>query len=247
MTKVLIVDDEPEIRALVKRIITREGFECEEAGDTASAQALIQSTRFDVILLDVNLPDGNGMEIAKLPELQSDTCGVIFVTGQADPIDRVIGLELGADDYVTKPFESRELAARIKIVARRVASLKDALGAATRRGSPGTDGAPTVRLGDMVLDTKHRQIRFADGGLETLNHSEMELLGIFLESPDLPVDRQAIMERLYGDNPPAFDRSVDIRISRLRKKLRDDPASPSLLLTVRNKGYRLAVQPEAVV
>ena len=230
--RVLIVDDDEDIRDLVRSYLGSQGLLVFEAATEVELLASVASNKPDVILLDVNLGAEDGFAIAR--RLRGHWLGgLLMVTGRGDTIDRVVGLEIGADDYVTKPFELRELLARIRSVSRR--SL-----------TPITP-APTVEVATQIvyfehfsLDTGRRELRQSDGSLITLTTGEYELLLILSEQSGRILSRDQILQRTHRRDAGPFDRTIDVQIGRLRRKLGDDGKQPRIIKSVRGAGYMLA-------
>lgn len=226
--KALIVEDDPEIARLVQRCLEGIPLQAVIAENNADARKMIDANEIDLAIVDLGLPDGDGLTLAR--DLSArETIGVIILTGRMDVTDKVIGLEMGADDYITKPFERRELTARVKSLVRRLAMHKGAV-----RPS-GDDNV--IKFNAWTLHRDKLQIVHEDGREENLSASEYNLLMVFLERPGRMLSRDQIMDFLFTTGAPAFDRSIDVRISRLRTKLEDDPKHPTLIVTARNVGY----------
>lgn len=228
--KVLIVEDDPEIARLVQRCLEEATMPAIVAGSNAEARKVFESTQINMAIVDLGLPDGDGLALARDISARG-TAGVIILTGRMDVTDKIIGLEMGADDYVTKPFERRELTARVKSLARRL-SLRDNKG-----GNESWGDDQIVTFNGWTLHRDKMQIVHEDGRAHDLTASEYSLLQIFLERPGRILSRDQIMDCLYVTAAPAFDRSIDVRVSRLRTKLEDDPKHPTLIVTARNVGY----------
>lgn len=226
---ILLVEDDREICTLVEQFLSREGFSLQiaQSGEAMDA-ALAQSTP-DLVLLDLMLPGEDGLSICRRLRATGNL-PIIIVTARNDDIDRIIGLEVGADDYVTKPFNPRELAARIRAVLRRTAP-------AATTPTPGR----SVRFGDFVLDLDAHRL-FRNGTEIVLSTGDFDLLSVFVQHPLRVLSRDQLMDLTKGRSWEAFDRSIDVALSRLRRKLEDDPAKPMLIKTVRNAGYMLAVR-----
>lgn len=225
---ILVVDDDDEIRRLLERYLGAHGFEAIPAGSAMQSRAAIAAQAIDLVLLDLGLPDEDGL--VHLKYLQTHWRGpVIVVTGRGEAVERVVGLELGADDYVTKPFDFRELVARIRTVLRR------AQGDATS-----APGARTVGFAGFTLDLASRHLRAPDGRHVPLTTGEFELLQILVAQPHRVLSRDQLMNRIHGRDAGPYDRAIDVRIGRLRRKLDDDPANPALIKSVRGAGYLLA-------
>lgn len=227
---VLVVDDDAEIVSLLLRYLVANGFHAESAGNAAQLRDRITGTAVDLVLLDLGLPDEDGFAV--LRHLQTAWGGpVIVVTGRGDAVERVVGLELGADDYVTKPFDFRELLARIRSVLRRTAKPAAPAGAGQR-----------VDFAGFTLNLSARSLADANGEVLVLTSGEFDLLAALVEHAGQVVDRDRLMTRLHGRDAGPYDRSIDVGIARLRRKLGDDAASPSLIRSVRGVGYLFAAE-----
>lgn len=235
MRRILVVDDDEQLRLLLSRFLGEHGFAVSSAADGAAMLAAIRERLFDLIVLDVMLPDQDGF--ALLPQLRLSRSGVpvIMLTAMGSETDRVVGLELGADDYLVKPFSPRELLARIKAVLRRGGERGEA--ASDDRGLP-----PQLRFGfaGWTLDGARREVRSPDGVLVPLSAGEYDLLVAFVEHPNRVLTRDQLLDLARGPASSSFDRSIDVQVSRLRRKLQDDPRDAGLIRTVRSGGYMLA-------
>jgi len=228
-THILVVDDDPKVRTLLRRCFEGEGFAVSEAGDGAGLRAALERDSVTLITLDLNLGRENGLDLAR--EIRKDwNTPIIMLTGKGDAIDRIVGLELGADDYLAKPFELRELLARVRAVL--------------RRSSPGE--TPSVPPGQHYLfdgwafDLGRRSLTRDAGGEQELTTSEFNLLEAFVLRPHRALSRDDIMDLLKGQNWSPLDRSIDNLVARLRKKVERDPDHPALIKTVRGVGYIFA-------
>jgi DNA-binding response OmpR family regulator len=228
----LIVDDDEEIRGLITRYFGNQGFRVSSAAHGAAMRAIIESESIDVVLLDLGLPREDGFELTRW--LREHWRGaVIIITGRGESVDRVVGLELGADDYVTKPFDLRELLARVRSVMRRVAA------APAQRSS----GKPaSVEFAGFRLDAETRVLIGPAGGRIELTTGEYDLLTVFLEMANRVLSRDQLMERMHGREAGPYDRSIDVQIGRLRRKIEKDPAKPELIKSVRGAGYLFAAR-----
>ena len=227
---ILIVDDHREIRDLVSRALVKEGFRVSTAADGKAMRKTLAEARIDLILLDLMLPGEDGLSLCRGLRAQSDI-PIIMLTAKGDEVDRVIGLEMGADDYLPKPFGSRELVARIRAVLRR-----------GRRESARTDAADRssrYRFGNWVLDSGARELVREDGVTVALSTGEHDLLIALLERPQRVLSRDQLLDLARGRSATAFDRSIDTQVSRLRKKIEADPADPRIIKTVWGGGYTL--------
>ena len=230
--KVLVVDDEEEVLDLVADYLGEEDFEVLTAPNGAVMRQVLAKAEIDLIVLDVKLPDQDGFSLVRELRKSSDT-PVILLTGKADTIDRIVGLEIGADDYVAKPFELRELLARIRSVLRRTQTRATLL--------PKDDRVPEVKVfAGWLLDEVHRQL-FSPAGLEVeLTAAEFALLRELVNNPQRPVGRNQLLLKVQSREWSPEDRSIDVSISRLRRKMEADPNRPMLIKTIRNSGYVLA-------
>jgi two-component system OmpR family response regulator len=228
---ILVVDDNREIRDLVSRALVKEGFRVSTAADGKAMRDLLRDSAIDLILLDLMLPGDGGLALCR--ELRANSnVPIIMVTAKGEEVDRVIGLELGADDYLPKPFGTRELVARINAVLRR-----------TRRDMSDTqpDRRPKRYAFDRwVLDVEARELVREDGVTVALSTGEFDLLIAFVERPRRVLTREALLDLARGRSAAAFDRSIDTQVSRLRKKLERDPADPKIIQTVWGGGYMFA-------
>ena len=240
MHHILVVDDDEEITALLTQYITRFGYATYSACDGDSMRAQLASQPIDLVVLDVMLPGVDGIRLAK--ELRSHSqLPIIMLTARANPFDCVLGLELGANDYMGKPFEPRELVARIQNVLRS-STAAAAAAAALQPQAVLQELAEVVLFDGWQLYTMERHLVSPDGVVVPLSGAELRLLCTFLRSPRRVCSRDKLMEQAHGRTMAAFERSIDLLVSRLRQKLGDDPRAPALLKTVRGVGYVLEVQ-----
>ena len=221
---IVVVDDEEMVRETVQEYLVRNGYAVSQADGGVALRGLMAERPVDLVILDVNMPGEDGISIAR-DLRQRGRLGIIMLTANADSVDRVVGLEVGADDYIPKPFDPRELLARVKSVLRRTT------------GATASTG-PRVRMGRRVLDLEKRVlIDPASGNEETLAASELDLLKVFAENPNRPLNRDWLLEVTAHREMEAFDRAIDLRITRLRRKIEVDPAHPDAIRTVRGVGY----------
>ncbi|MEI7037409.1 response regulator [Fulvimonas yonginensis] len=226
-THLLVVDDDAEIAALLKRYLSTQGFRVSAVDSGKAMLALLAADGVDLVLLDLGLPGEDGLELTR--HLHEHWRGpVIIVTGRADSVDRIVGLEVGADDYVTKPFDLRELLARIRSVLRR--SGERARPAANRQ-------APAYLFAGYRLDLHGRNLIGPGGAPVPLTSGEYELLRVFVAHANRVLSRDELMNQLYGRDAGPYDRAIDVQIGRLRRKIEADPASPALIKSVRGAGY----------
>ncbi|MFC6197913.1 response regulator [Ponticaulis profundi] len=227
---ILIVEDDDEIRELVCDYLSANGFDARGVRDGAAMSTFLARQAADLIVLDIMLPGGeDGLSICRRIRASSNT-PIIMLTARGDDIDRIIGIELGADDYLAKPFNPRELTARINAVLRRTHGQNDV-----------KDTAHTSYCGHLIIHHERREVRTEAGELLILSSGEYDLLTIFLSRPQRVLDRDVLMDLLNGRVfNAAFDRSIDVQVSRLRRKIEPDPANPVLIKTIRNVGYVLS-------
>jgi DNA-binding response OmpR family regulator len=223
MATVLVVDDEPIVREVVVRYLEREGYATLEAGDGDGARTLLETDEPDLVVLDVMLPGTDGLDLCRWIRSRSEL-PVIMLTARGDEADRIVGLELGADDYVTKPFSPRELAARVRSVLRRAA--------------PSIPASPRVSFGDVELDAGTREVRKAGTELK-LTAKEFDLLWFLASHPRRVFARDQIMSRVWGYEAALDTGTVTVHMRRLREKVEEDPSHPRHLQTVWGVGYRL--------
>ncbi len=223
---VLIVEDDRDVRGMLMEYLSEHGYEVAEADGGAAMRKALAARVPDVVLLDVNLPGEDGLTLARWLRERYDL-GIIMVTGQGETVDRIVGLEMGADDYIAKPFDPRELRARLKSVMRRVQG-----GAA-----PARTAAPRLPVGSCQLDLAAHQLYGADGEPVALTSMEFDLLKVFVEHPNQVLSRDRLLTLTRNREWEPFDRSIDIRIARLRKKIEADPDQPRIIRTVRGAGY----------
>jgi two-component system, OmpR family, response regulator len=228
--RVLVVDDDEEIRDLLRRYLTEHGYQVRAVADGSKMWDALREEAPDIIVLDLMLPGDDGLTLCRDVRVRSDT-PIIMLTARGDETDRIVGLEMGADDYLPKPFNPRELLARMKVILRRAHSVpKQAL-------------APHVRFIGFAgwrLDTSQRQLISSAGLIVSLSGAEYRLLRVFLDYPNRVLNRDQLMDLLHGRQGDAFDRSIDVQVSRLRQRLGDDAREPAIIKTVRSEGYILA-------
>jgi len=223
MTRVLVVDDEPIVRDVVVRYLRRDGFTTLEAGDGLSARRLIESSDLDLVVLDVMLPELDGLELCRWIRGRSEL-PVILLTARGEEADRIVGLELGADDYVTKPFSPRELAVRVRTVL--------------RRSGGAASASARLAFGEVVLDGASRTAT-RGGAAVALTAKEFDLLWFLASHPRHVFSRDQLMDRVWDYAAPVDTGTVTVHVRRLREKIESDPAQPAHLKTVWGAGYRL--------
>jgi two-component system OmpR family response regulator len=232
LSNILIVDDDHEIRSLLADYLGASGYHAFTAQDGIAMEKMLDCERIDLIVLDLNMPGENGLTLCR--KLRAKTnLPVIMLTARSEPIDRILGLEMGADDYLAKPFEPRELLARIRSVLRR--------SHATAENFQEVSTQQMLRFAGWTLDLTARHLVDPGGLIIMLSGAEFRLLKVFLEHPNRVLNRDQLLNFTHGREADPFDRSIDIQISRLRQKLNEDARSPQIIKTVRNGGYVLAV------
>ncbi|MBL6076947.1 response regulator [Belnapia sp. T18] len=231
---ILVVDDDREIRDLLSKFLERQGMRVAAARDAKEARRLWPLGRYHLVVLDLMLPGESGLDFAKWLRAQGDV-PIVMLTAMADETDRIVGLELGADDYLSKPFNPRELLARVRAVLRRASS---------EAGAPSAAPAKSIRFGGWTLEPSRRRLLNPDGAEVPLTGGEYELLQVLVERPNRVLTRDMLMDLLRGRQAGPFDRAIDVAVSRLRRKLEDDGRNPSLIKTVRGGGYVLAATVE---
>ena len=222
---IVVVEDEAAQRQILLDYLTRQGYRVSGVESGTSLRRLVERELPALVLLDIGLPGEDGFAVARWLREKSGRVGIIMVTAAGDTVDRVLGLETGADDYIPKPFEPRELLARIKSVLRRA------------EGSVTTAAGPRVRMGRRVLDLEKRVLVDGEGVEEGLTASEFDLLRLFAENPNRPLARDWLLETVGHRGMEPFDRAIDLRITRLRRKIEKDAAHPEAIRTVRGVGY----------
>jgi two-component system OmpR family response regulator len=230
----LLVDDDPELRELLRDYLGQAGFRITAVADGREMQKAMGAAPYDMVILDIMLPGEDGLSLCRRLRAQSHI-PILMLTARGDEIDRIVGLEMGADDYLSKPFNPRELLARIKSVLRRAGSLPENLTA---------EDVHSFRFAGWTLDTQSRQLLSPIGVVVDLSGVEFKVLRILVERPNRVLSRDQLLEFTQGREASPFDRAIDVQIGRLRRKLDDDAREPRLIKTVRNEGYVLAVEVE---
>ena len=228
---ILIVDDDAEIRTLLGRYLEKNGLRVGTVADGRAMWQALDRGSYDLIVLDLMLPGEDGLTLCRTLRTRSDI-PVIMLTARGEETDRIVGLEMGADDYLPKPFSARELLARIKVILRRSRSLPQNLRPEEER---------EIRFGGWMLDTVQRHLVSPSGVVTPIGGAEYRLLRIFLEHPNRVLNRDQLVEMTQGKEAEALDRSIDVQVSRLRRRLGDGPRNPSMIKTVRGEGYVLSV------
>ena len=230
--RLLLIDDDARLSAMVGDYLRSAGFDVETAGSLAAGRERLGNGPYDALVLDLMLPDGDGLDLCRELRGSSRTrqLPLLMLTARGEPLDRIVGLELGADDYLPKPFEPRELLARVK--------------ALLRRAAPQASDDEVLRFGRLEVDLGERIARL-DGKPCDLTGHQFDLLVVLAQSPGRVLSRDQIMDALKGHPLEAFDRSIDVHISRIRAVIEDDPKMPRRVLTVRGAGYVFAKKQDA--
>jgi two-component system OmpR family response regulator len=227
-TRLLLVDDEPSLREPLAEYLTRQGFSVTQAASAAEARSLIRDNTPDIVLLDIMMPGEDGLSLCRHLS-ESKHLPVIMLTAKNEAMDRIVGLEIGADDYVAKPFEPRELVARIRSVLRRFA-----------KTAPASDEDSLYAFDGWKLDPLKRKLTDPEGTVVPISSAEFRLLVAFLSHPRQVLDRDRLLDMVQGREAHLFDRAIDNQVSRLRRKMEEDSRDPKLIQTVWGGGYRLA-------
>ena len=229
---ILIVDDDTEIRTLLTRYLEKNGLRATAVADGRAMWQALALGSFDLVVLDLMLPGDDGLTLCRNLRAKSDM-PVVMLTARGDETDRIVGLEMGADDYLPKPFSARELLARIKVILRRTRSLPPNL-------QPRDEHL--IRFAGWTLDTAKRELITPSGTATPMAGAEYKLLRVFLDHPNRVLDRDQLLDLSQGREADPLDRAIDVQVSRLRHRLGDDSRSPQLIKTVRGEGYVLAAQ-----
>ena len=224
---VLVVDDEPDVLDIVERCLVDGGYRVATASSGPEATAKIQAEDFDLAIVDIGLPGTDGLTLTRSFK-EHTNIGIIILSGRGDTTDRIVGLEVGADDYISKPFEPRELLARVRSVLRRITP-----GLPIESNNEGM----IYSFQNWQLDAAGRKLIDADGELVSLTSGEFDMLLAFVTHPNRVLSRDQLLDLLASGYRPAYDRSIDVRLGRLRRKIEIDPKAPELIKTIRNVGY----------
>lgn len=227
--KILVVDDKPELRTLLKSYLSQEGFDVMTAGDGREALFIARQEKPDLIILDIMMPEMGGYEFLRVSGREADT-PIIILTAKLEENDKVLGLELGADDYLTKPFSPRELTARVRAVLRRV----------ERKNSSHQN---ILRSGNLVVDQMGRMVSMGGKSID-LTPSEYDLLVTLMAAPGRVFSRLELLERLQGAAYEGYERTIDVHVRNLRTKIEPDPSNPAMVETIYGVGYRFAIPPK---
>jgi DNA-binding response OmpR family regulator len=231
---ILVVDDEPEIRSLFERYLTSEGFRVLAVPDGATMRHTLETEAVDLIILDLGLPREDGLSLLRYLR-EASQIPVIIVTGKGDPIDRVVGLEVGADDYIVKPFLNRELLARAKAVLRRTKGVPGEAAPAAPTGGP----IEILAFNGWRVDVTGRRLSSPTGEDIRLTSAEFDLLLALVRNAGRPMSRDQLLETVHGRDWSPIDRSIDVHVANLRRKIEDNPRQPTVIITIRNIGYAL--------
>jgi two-component system, OmpR family, alkaline phosphatase synthesis response regulator PhoP len=233
---VLIVDDEPQIIEILERYLSDEGFVVHKAYDGAAAVRTASAEKPDLVVLDLKLPGMSGYEVFREIRATSQV-PVIMLTSRVEEVDRIVGLELGADDYITKPFSPREVVARVKAVLRRAQPAAD-----DQHGHAATDAANAIRAGDIEIDLQAHEAR-VHGDAVALTPTEFRILALLAANPGRTFTRTQLLDKIKGDELEIYDRTLDRHVANLRHKIEADAANPRYIITVFGVGYKMAKQP----
>ena len=233
--RILLVDDEQPIQTLLSFPLQRDGYEVVQASDGNEALARFNEQSFDLVVLDLMLPRMDGLEVCKRLRAKGSTVPIIMLTAKSEEIDKVLGLELGADDYITKPFSMREFRSRVKAALRRAGM--------AREGGAGTDGDDTIDVRGLRIDPGKRTV-VRDGDPVATTFVEFEILTALARSPGRVFTRDMLLSRVWGDSAYRDPRTIDVHIRHLREKIEADPKEPEFLFTVRGVGYRFRDEEE---
>jgi len=229
--KILIIDDDPDVRDIVERCLTDAGYQVWLLEDGSKVFDTISENDIDLAIVDLVLPDTDGLMLTRRIKEHSNI-GVIILSGRGDTTEKIIGLEVGADDYLSKPFEPRELLARVRSVLRRIG----------QETPEGTIEVTVFTFDDWRLDVTARTLTSPKGEPVELSSGEFNLLKAFVEHPNRVLSRDQLLDYTHANDTPAFDRSVDVRVGRVRKKIEIDPQNPNFIKTIRNGGYMFAAK-----
>ncbi|GGB99654.1 DNA-binding response regulator [Oxalicibacterium flavum] len=229
---ILVVDDDPEIRQLLSDYLQSSDYRVWTAADGKEMRQVLATVQIDLIVLDVMMPDEDGLALCRELRVRHET-PVIMLTARGSPVDRIVGLEVGADDYMPKPFDPRELVARIKAVLKRARSYPFQ----SAREEPAF-----ITFSGWRLDTRARQVQTAEGPVISLGSSDYMVLRTLLDHANRPLSREYLLNNVYSKESLPFDRSIDVCVSRLRQHLEENPRHPALIRTVRNTGYMLTAE-----
>lgn len=232
--RIVVVDDDLDIRETLQEYFQGNGFAVETAEGGEQLRALLETDRFDLAILDLRMPGEDGLSLCRFLRKEHDM-GIVMLTGSGDSVDRIVGLEVGADDYIAKPFELREVLARVRAVLRRIAAPAPGQRIADDAAEPVTDDI--FKFGPLRVDANALHLIGEDGAPSPLTKMEFDLIRTFAERPNRVLTRDFLLETAHGRDWEPFDRSIDVRVTRLRKKIEEDTAEPKYIKTVRGVGY----------
>jgi Response regulators consisting of a CheY-like receiver domain and a winged-helix DNA-binding domain len=240
---IVVVDDEPEIREMIQEYLLRQGFAVSAASGGAELRALMQERAVDLVILDINMPGEDGLSIARYLRERGNV-GIVMLTANGHTVDRIVGLEVGADDYVAKPCDLRELLARVRSLLRRAGAPAAVAAQGTAREREGVSGRALpstvgheVRMGRCILNLESRRLFDLAGAEVPITAMEFDLLKAFADHPHKVLSRERLLDLAHNKEMTAFDRSIDTRIARLRQKIEIDVATPQVIKTIRGAGY----------
>lgn len=240
--RLLVVDDDPELRSLLQRFLTEHGFAVRAVDSGKAMDIALQREPADVIVLDLMMPGEDGLSLTRRLRGQGVAVPIVMLTAMGEDTDRIVGLEMGADDYVPKPFNPRELLARIKAVLRRVGDHDAPVGETALAAPRDAAHRDILRFADWTLDAGRRQLRSPDGVLVEITGGEYDLLLAFLLNAQRVLNRDQLLDLTRGRVAGPMDRTIDVQVGRLRRKLEVDPKNPELIKTVRGGGYVLTTE-----
>lgn len=240
--RILIVDDEEGIRELLLAYLSDYGFDVAAVADGGEMRRHLAEHPVDLVLLDLGLPHEDGLVLARELRSRNDVPGIVIVTGRGEPVDRILGLELGADDYIAKPFELREVVARVRSVLRRIVRPEGTAAASPMPPAPHADPNEHFEFDGWQVDLGARSVLRPDGTPVALTTGEFDLLATLVRNPNRALTRDELMDALYKREAGPFDRAVDVLVGRLRRKIEPDPAEPQLVKSVRGVGYLFAAR-----
>jgi two-component system phosphate regulon response regulator OmpR len=230
--RILVVEDEADLREALAEYLGRNGYAVRVAEDAAAARAALTAQPADVVLLDLAMPGEDGLSLTRWLRAQPACPGIIMITAASDLADRVVGLEIGADDYLAKPFALREVLARVRALTRRLMDARPHV-----PGAAGSSAPRRVTMGGNILDLEARRLTRPDGSEILLTAMEFDLLAAFAERPGRVLNREQLLELAHDKDSDPFDRSIDVRITRIRRKIEVEPQHPRIIRTVRGAGY----------
>lgn len=243
--RILVVEDDPLVSELVEDCLDEGGFDVQCVSRGSEARKVVETSPPDVAILDLGLPDGDGIALTTQLKGLVPHMGIIILSGRSAPVERIVGLEVGADDYLCKPFEPRELVARVRSLIRRIDALRGMAEAAVANAAT---PSPALQSGDpscyefegYQLNLERVSLNGPQGQVLHLSSTEFALLRAFVERPNRVLTRDQLMDIIHNNDMPAFDRSIDVQVARLRKKIEPDPKEPRFIKTIRNQGYIFA-------